>query len=89
MKLHSLKFAFAATLTTAIIWIICSLLVFSLPQMTMMFSGDMIHMDTQEMMWSLTLPGFIKGMILWSVCVGISAWIFAAIYNSLLSGQTS
>lgn len=87
MKLRSVKFAIAATVTTAIIWIICSVLVFSLPQMTMMLSGDMMHMNTQDMMWSLTLPGFVKGMILWSVSVGISAWIFAVIYNSLLSGQ--
>jgi len=85
MQLHTVKFALAAILTSAILWIVCSLLVFSLPQLTMMYSGDMMHMNTQEMMWSLTLPGFVKGLILWSVCAGASAWIFAAIYNSLLS----
>lgn len=83
MKLNSAKFALAATLTTAIIWIICSLLVFLLPQATIMASSDMIHMDIQDMMWSLTLSGFIKGLILWSLSVGLSAWIFAVIYNRL------
>ncbi len=87
MKLNSLNFAFAASLTTAIIWIICSLLVFSLPQMTMMMSGDMIHMDTQNMMWSLTLSGFFTGLIVWSVTFGVTAWIFAVIYNRLLGGD--
>ena len=85
MKLNSAKFALAATLTTAIIWIICSLLVFLLPQATIMASGDMIHMDIQDMMWSLTLSGFIKGLILWSLSVGLSAWIFAVIYNRFQS----
>jgi hypothetical protein len=83
MKFNSVKFALAATLTTAIIWVICSLLVFLLPQATIMASGDMIHMDIQDMMWSLTLSGFIKGLILWSLSVGLSAWIFAVIYNRL------
>ncbi|MTI64788.1 DUF5676 family membrane protein [Methylophaga sp.] len=83
MKFNSVKFALAATLTTAIIWVICSLLVFLLPQATIMASGDMFHMDIQDMMWSLTLSGFIKGLILWSLSVGLSAWIFAVIYNRL------
>jgi hypothetical protein len=83
MKFNSVKFALAATLTTAVIWVICSLLVFLLPQATIMASSDMIHMDIQDMMWSLTLSGFIKGLILWSLSVGLSAWIFAVIYNRL------
>ncbi|WP_413466526.1 DUF5676 family membrane protein [Methylophaga sp.] len=65
MKLHSFKFVIAAGLTTTIIWLICSFLVFSMPQMTLMISGDMIHINTQEMMWSLALSGFIKGLIIW------------------------
>jgi hypothetical protein len=85
MKFNSVKFALAATLTTAVIWVICSLLVFLLPQATIMASSDMIHMDIQDMMWSLTLSGFIKGLILWSLSVGLSAWIFAVIYNRFQS----
>lgn len=84
MKLHACNFAISASLTSAIVWVVCSVLVLYLPQVTMMLSGDMMHMDTQEMMWSLTLSGFIKGLILWSVTVGVSAWIFAVIYNRLL-----
>ena len=83
MKFNSVKFALAATLTTAVIWVICSLLVFLLPQATIMASSDMIHMDIQDMMWSVTLSGFIKGLILWSLSVGLSAWIFAVIYHRL------
>ena len=65
MKLHSFKFVIAAGLTTTIIWLICSFLVFSMPQMTLMISGDMIHINTQEMMWSFALSGFIEGLIIW------------------------
>ena len=46
MKLHSLNFGVAVALTAAIIWLFCSLFVFSAPQFTMMLSGNMIHMDT-------------------------------------------
>lgn len=88
MKFHTCNFAIAAALTSAIIWIICSLLVLSLPQMTMMLSGDMMHMNTQDMMWTLTLTGFIKGLVLWSITIGLSAWIFAVLYNSLLPRKT-
>ncbi|KKN30296.1 hypothetical protein LCGC14_0835490 [marine sediment metagenome] len=85
MKLNSANFALAASLTTAIVWVACSFLVVMLPQATMIASGDMIHMDIQNMMWSLTLSGFIKGLILWSLSVGLSAWIFAVIYNRFQS----
>lgn len=83
MQLHPFKFGVAAALATAVIWIICSVLVFSLPELTMMVSGDMMHMDTREIMWSLTLAGFVKGLIIWSLSVGFTAWIFAVIYNRL------
>lgn len=83
MKLHSFKVAIAAALTTAIIWIICSFLVFSMPQLTMMLSGDMFHINTQAMTWSLTISGFIKGLISWSLSVGLSAWLFVILYNRL------
>lgn len=84
MKLHSLKFAIAASLTTAIIWLICSTIVLLLPDMSMIMAGDMIHMNTRVMMWSLTFSGFISGLILWSASIGISAWFFAVIYNLML-----
>lgn len=84
MTLSSSKFALAAILTTAIVWVICSLLVFLFPLGTMMASGNMLHMNTQEMMWLLTWSGFITGLIVWSLSVGLSAWVFALIYNRLI-----
>jgi len=51
----------------------------------MMASGDMVHLNTQSVMWVLTLTGFLKGLVLWSLSVGASAWIFAEIYNRLNS----
>ena len=83
MKLHSLNFGVAAALTAAIIWLLCSLFVFSAPQFTMMLSGNMIHMDTTHMMWTMTFAGFWYGLILWSFTFGITAWLFAVIYNRL------
>lgn len=85
MKFHSSKFAIAASLTSAIVWVVCSLLVLLMPEMMMMASGDMVHLNTQSVMWVLTLTGFLKGLVLWSLSVGASAWIFAKIYNRLNS----
>jgi hypothetical protein len=83
MKLHSVNFGLAAALTAAVIWIFCSLIVLSAPQLTMMLSGSMVHMDTSHMMWSMSFMGFLYGLFIWSLTLGFTAWLFAALYNRL------
>jgi hypothetical protein len=53
MKLNEKAFAFASVITTAILWLVCSLLVMTMPDMSMQASGSMMHMDLSEMQWSM------------------------------------
>lgn len=84
MKLDSSKFALAAAYASAIIWVLCSLVVMLVPDMSMHASGYMMHSDFSAMQWQMHFTGFLVGLILWSVSVGVFAWLMASIYNKLL-----
>lgn len=83
MKINSLNFALASAITVAIVWIICSLLVWMMPGAMMDTTGSMVHMDISKFGWMLSLTGFFWGLIVWSFFAGIFAWLLAAIYNAL------
>lgn len=83
MKINALNIALASAITTAIVWIICSLLVWSMPGAMMNLSGNMMHMELGKVGWMLSPVGVIWGLFGWSLSVGIFAWILATIYNLL------
>jgi len=82
MRLDTSRLALALGGTTAILWIICSALValFAGPMTAM--TGHMLHMDATEFAWRLTFPGFLMGLVSWSVCAAVAGWLIALIYNS-------
>jgi hypothetical protein len=84
MKLHACKFGIASGLSAAIAWLLCSLLVMLLPDMTMGLSGDMLHMNISQMGWHLTAKGVFVGLIAWAVVAGFIGWLLAWIYNRLI-----
>lgn len=49
MKLNEKAFAFASIVTIALLWLVCSLLVYLMPDMSMQASGSMMHMDLSTM----------------------------------------
>lgn len=83
-KLNANALALSAVITTAILWVLCSLLVMLMPGMSMSMSGYMMHTDLSGMQWQLGLAGFLAGLVLWSLLAGIMAWLFAFFYNRLL-----
>lgn len=83
MKLHAYKFGIASAISASVLWAICSLLVMLLPSMMLSMSGDMLHMQLNDMGWHLTLIGVVKGLVAWFVLAGIAGWLLAAIYNRL------
>lgn len=83
MKLNPMKFALASSISASILWLICSVLVMIMPGMMMSMSGDMVHMELNDMGWHLSLSGVIFGMMGWSIIVGTMGWILASIYNRL------
>lgn len=83
MTLNVLKFGMASAITAAILWLACSLLVMLIPAMMLSMSGEMVHMQLNEMGWHLTFTGVVVGLVAWSVSAGIAGWLLAAIYNRL------
>lgn len=83
MKINQLSFALASAISTAIVWIICSLLVWTLPRAMMDMTGSMVHMEMNRGGWMLSPLGVFWGLIAWSLSAGIFAWLMAAIYNWL------
>ena len=87
MTLNAFKFGMASAITAAILWLVCSLLVMLMPSMMLSMSGEMVHMQLNEMSWHLTLTGVVIGLVAWVVAAGIAGWLLAAIYNRLQSSS--
>ena len=84
MLINTNKFAFAAAIATALAWALCSLLVMLAPSLMTNMTGHMLHMDLAEMGLTLSLSGFIFGLLGWSLLAGGFSWLLAAIYNFIV-----
>ena len=84
MKLSPINLGYAAAFSFAILWIICSLMVWLMPAMMLNMTGSMMHSDWSQMGWHLTFGGMLIGLIGWSIVAGISGWLIGVIYNKLL-----
>ena len=87
MKVNSTGFAAALAITTVILWLGCSLLVWFSPEMMMSMTGHMIHLDLSEFGWQLTASGVFFGLVSWTLIAAISGWLIAAIYNRIAIGN--
>ena len=45
MTLNAYKFGLASAISFSVIWLVCSLLVWLFPKMTMGIAGEMLHAD--------------------------------------------
>ena len=59
MKINSLNLALASAVTAAIVWAICSLLVWTMPGAMMNVTGNMVHMEMGKSGWILSPLGFL------------------------------
>jgi len=84
MQLEPDKLGLATAAVFAIIWLLCSLFFWQMPDMSMSGSAYMMHSNMDNWSGELHFGGFLGGLILWSFCGGISAWLIAIIYNKLL-----
>jgi len=85
MRINAVSFALATAVTTAIMWVICSLFVWAMPGPMMTTTGHMVHMDVSRFGWMLSPMGVIWGLVVWSVVAGLFGWVLASLYN-LFSG---
>ena len=83
MKINQLNFALASAGAAAVVWIICSLLVWLMPGAMMNLTTNLFHMEMGKSGFVISPVGVIWGLIGWSLFAGIFAWILATIYNLL------
>ena len=83
MKINPLNFAPAGAITAAVVWIICSLLVWMMPGAMMNLTTNLFHMEMGKSGFVLSPLGVLWGLVGWSLFAGIFAWILATIYNLL------
>ena len=87
MKLDPIKFGLAGVLSTAILWIVCSAFVAFSPNMMWSMTEHMTHMNFDglghDTTWTLTTTGFVSGLFIWCLSVGVFLWLIAIIYNYL------
>lgn len=83
MKLDEEAFGFASGATFGILWIVCSIVVWSLPTQMMRVSGHMMHGDFGMMSWSLSLFGFFIGLVAWIFIAALTGWLVAVLYNRI------
>ena len=83
MKINALNFALASTITAAVVWIICSLLIWMMPGPMMNLTTNLFHMEMGKSGFVISPIGVIWGLVGWSLFAGIFAWILATIYNLL------
>ena len=85
MKLDPKALALASATTSAVLWIVCSILVALLPGMMMNMTGDMVHTNMGQMSWSLNFVGFSVGLLVWAALFGVTGWLIAVFYNRFLN----
>ena len=77
MKLIKNKLANTFALGTAILWIICSAIVWALPSFSIQVTSWWIHgIDLMTANWNLNLNNFIFGGITIVASAWVSGWIF-------------
>lgn len=86
MKIKPEPFALASALTAAVLWLLCSLLLFIMPILVTKMSGHMVHANLGDVNWVLSLTGVLVGLICWAIFAAIVGWILANFYN-LLGGK--
>ena len=84
MKLDSLKIGYATAIAFASVWLICSVLVWTMPSMMLGMSGHMVHADLSGMGWQMSPIGFLVGLLSWSIVAGGIASLIALVYNKLV-----
>ncbi len=81
MKLNPIALANAAAATAIALWLVCSFFVMALPGSMMSMTGHMLHADMAAKSWTLTLPGFVFGLLIWAAACWFTGWLIAVFYN--------
>ena len=81
-KLNVKKVSYSLGIVTAIVSIVCALLIAVLPSGTMKLFGSIFHgIDITKIQTAMNFASAIQGTIVAIVLALIVGWLFAVIYN--------
>jgi hypothetical protein len=81
MLVNTKQMVIAWSVAAALLWSICSVLVALSPASMTTMTGHMFHMDLEQAGLSMSLTGFIVGLIGWAALAAGFALLFGFIYN--------
>ncbi|OGI64897.1 hypothetical protein A3H53_03805 [Candidatus Nomurabacteria bacterium RIFCSPLOWO2_02_FULL_40_10] len=84
MQLNAIKLANAVAITTAILYIVCTLFVVVAPELSMTILAGGMHLpDATTALGesSVTLGGFLLGLVPLVIYAYVGAYLAAALYN--------
>ena len=84
MKIHTQKYALAATGSMGIWYAVCAALCWMWPQQALQLTAPLLHMRSLELFapyFHVTLAGFFNGLIQSMVYTYLYVWLFGWLYN--------
>lgn len=81
MKINSNALGMAFAAAFAFLWVICSLLVMVFPGFMMNMTGHMAHATLHDLGWTLTITGFLIGLVVWVITAWVTGWLIGFFYN--------
>ncbi len=83
-KLNPKLVSFSLAAVSAILSLLCALLLAIAPQATLGFFGSIFHgMDIAKIATSVTVSGVITGLVAIIIVAFVTGWLFAITYNYL------
>jgi hypothetical protein len=83
MNIDANKIGISSAVSFGILWLVCSAAVYFIPQPIMTITGHMMHADLSAVGGTLTVSGFVTGLLAWAATAGVCGWLIASIYNRL------
>jgi len=81
--------SFSLAGVSAILSLLCAILLVIAPQAALKFFGSIFHgMDITKIATSVTFLGVLKGLVAIVIVAFVAGWLFAVIYNYLLNKIT-
>ena len=81
MKLDIKAVAIAEGLVVAAAFVLCALVIALVPEQTAAATRYLFHIDLSSLATRISLGGFLSGLIVSSVAMGLAGGVWASIYN--------
>ena len=84
-KLNPKVVSFSLVVISAIVSLVCALLLALFPEASLKFFGSIFHgIDMTKIAASVTLSGVLTGLVAIIIVAFVTGWLFAVIYNYVL-----